>query len=176
MKAIKTIGVWLKRCTTAVSMISFLCVILIMLLIVADVIVRKVLNSPISGAYEIVQYLLMSFIFASFAYTQSERGHIHITMLIRIMPQKLRFVCYSITGLLSTAVAAYLGYAAILQADQALVGNYISGVLRFQIYPFYWVMAITMFVFTIALFFDVIRSFIAMFNDDFANDIMKDWS
>ncbi|MCL1829073.1 MAG: TRAP transporter small permease [Oscillospiraceae bacterium] len=176
MNAIKKTGVWIKRVTTAVSLITYAGFCIIMLLIVTDVILRKAANAPISGTYEIVQYTLMSSIFASFAYCQSERGHIHITMFIRLMPQKLRFAAYSVTGLISTAVAGYLSYAGVRQAQLATFENYISGVLRFRIFPFFWIMAVTMFVFTVALFYDVIRSGIAMFNNEFAEEIQKDWS
>ena len=176
MNAIKTLGIWLKRVTTTVSVISYVGFSAIMLLIVVDVTLRKMLNSPVPGAYEVVQYMLMAAVFPSFAYCQSERGHVHITMLIRVFPQKLRFAAYSFTGLLSAAIAGYLGYAAIRQANQAYAGNYTTGLLKFSVFPFFWVMAITMFIFTIAIFFDVIRSLIAMFNREFADEIQKDWS
>ena len=176
MNAIKALGVLLKRVTTAVSVLSYAGFFAIMLLIVVDVTLRKLLNSPVPGAYEVVQYMLMAAVFPSFAYCQSERGHIHITMLIRIFPQKLRFAAYSFTGLLSAAIAGYLGYAAIRQANQAFEGNYTTGLLKFSVFPFFWIMAIAMFIFTLAILFDVIRSVVAMFNKDFADEIQKDWS
>ncbi|MCL1828047.1 MAG: TRAP transporter small permease [Oscillospiraceae bacterium] len=176
MNAIKNAGTWLKRATTLISVITYAGFFAIMLLIVADVTLRKLLNSPIPGAYEIVQYALMASVFASFAYCQSERGHVHITMIIRLMPQKLRFAAYSFTGLLSAVIAGYLGYAAIRQANQAFEANYTTGLLKFAVFPFFWIMAITMFLFTVAIFFDVIRSVIAIFNRDFADEIQKDWS
>ena len=176
MNTIKTAGSWLKKITTAVSAVTYVGFFAIMLLIVLDVTLRKLLNSPVPGAYELVQYALMASVFASFAYCQSERGHIHITMLIRLMPQKLRFAAYSFTGLLSAVIAGYLGYAAIRQAKQAFEFNYTTGLLKFAVFPFFWIMAVAMFLFTIAILFDVMRSVIAMFNKEFADEIQKDWS
>ena len=176
MNTIKSIGVWLKKITTVVSVITYVGFFFIMLLIVVDVTLRKIINSPVPGSYEIVQYSLMASVFASFAYCQSERGHVHITMLIRLFPQAVRFAAYSLTGLISAVIAWYLGYAAIRQAIQAYTSNYTTGLLKFAVYPFFWVMAVTMFIFTLAIFYDVIRSIIAMFNKDFAEEIQKDWS
>jgi TRAP-type C4-dicarboxylate transport system permease small subunit len=156
------LGVWLKNITTAVSVISYVGFFGIMLLIVADVIMRCAFNSPIVGAYEIVQYILMAAVFASFAYCQSERGHVHVTMFLTLMPQKLRFFLYSFTGLLSTAIGFFVGYAAVLQAQLATASHYTTGVLKFVTYPFFWVEAVTMFVFAIAMLFDVVRSVIAI--------------
>ena len=176
MKVINTVGIWLKRATTTVSVITYVGFFLIMLLTVADVTMRRFFNAPIAGSYEIVQYTLMASVFASFAYCQSERWHVHITMIIRLLPQKLRFAFYSLTGLVSTAVAGLLVYAAVQQAYLAFDRNFLSGVLRFPIYPTFWLMAVTMSFFTLALFYDVIRSVIAMFNKEFAEEIQKDWS
>lgn len=176
MNAIRIIGVWLKRVTTAVSVVSYIGFFGIMALIVTDVIMRFAFNDPIVGAYEIVQYILMAAVFASFAYCQSERGHVHVTMFLMLMPQKLRFFLYTVTGLLSTAVGFFVGYASILQAQLATTSHYTTGVLKFATYPFFWVESITMFIFAIAMLYDVVRSTIAIFNKDFADEIQSTWS
>jgi len=176
MNAVKSIGVWLKRFTTLVSVLSYAGIFVIMILIVADVCMRYFLNSPIVGAYEIVQYMLFSVIFASFAYCQSERGHVHLTMILILLPRPVRFFFYSVTGLLSTILAGLVGYAAFLQANLARTSEYVTGVLRFSVHPFYWLEGACMFIFAIAMFYDVVRSVIAMFNKEFAEDIQSTWS
>lgn len=176
MKIIKDIGVWLKRFTTLISVVSYAGIFGMMLLIVVDVAMRFLFNSPIVGAYEIVQYMMFAVIFASFAYCQSERGHVHLTMILILLPRPVRFFFYSVTGIFSTILAVLVGYAAVLQAQLAKSSHYVTGVLQFVTYPFFWIEAITMFVFAVALFYDVVRSVIAMFNKEFAEDIQATWS
>ena len=69
-----------------------------------------------------------------------------------------------------------MGYAAVLQAQLATASHYTTGVLKFVTYPFFWVEAVTMFVFAIAMLFDVVRSVIAIFNKEFADEIQSFWS
>lgn len=67
--------------------------IFMMLIIVADVFLRNVFNSPISGTYEIVQYYLMPFaIFPALAYTYSSGILPRLGELMEKAPQLLQNV------------------------------------------------------------------------------------
>jgi hypothetical protein len=74
------------------------------------------------------------------------------------------------------SVGFFVSYAAVLQAKLATASHYTTGVLKFSTFPFYWVEAATMFLFAIAMMYDVIRSIIAIFNKDFAEEIQSTWS
>lgn len=164
--------------TSIVSTLSYLGFLAVMVLIVVDVVMGKVTGgvTRVIGAYEIIQYLLLCGVFASFAYTQSLHGHVHVTMLISKFPQKLRFLIYGITYILSAATAALLTYAAAAQANYSISAGTKTGVLGIPLFPFFWVECFCMAIFAITLVWDVIKSFIAMFNKEVAEEIQSTWA
>lgn len=67
-----------------------------MLLTVADVVLRYLFNKPIYGSVEITQYLLATVVFAGLGLVTRHRGHIEVTLfegvLKRYVPRFYRFV------------------------------------------------------------------------------------
>ena len=133
------VGKVVEKTTFVVSMISYCGIIAIMLLNVGDVLMTKLFIRPITGAYEITECLLLCTVIASFAYAQSKKSHINMTLVIKFFPKSLRFLTYGLMGLLSTATAAIVGYAAILQAASAISKGTITSVLSIPMYPFYYI-------------------------------------
>ncbi|MCL1828561.1 MAG: TRAP transporter small permease [Oscillospiraceae bacterium] len=175
METIKNIKSLMNKVTWIISLVAYGGFIALTAIIVADVFLRFIFNNPIVGSYEIVQYVLMMAVFASFAYCQSLRGHIHVTMFIMLMPRKLKFSLYSITGLLSAGMAGLTGYAAALQAIMAKDSGYLTQILRIELYPFMWVECFGMATFAVVLLFDAICSGFAVFSKEFADEIQAEW-
>jgi TRAP-type C4-dicarboxylate transport system permease small subunit len=136
----------------------------------------KLLTKPISGAYEITESLLLCTVFASFAYAQSKKAHINMTILINIFPKALKFFVYGLMGLLSAGVAAIVGYAAILQAVSAIDKGTITSVLAIPMYPLYYIEAGVMFVFALSLLYDAVLAFLAMFSKKHAEIVVSTWT
>lgn len=162
--------------TSVVSIVSYIGFLAVMLLIVVDVLLRKIMDSGVTGAYEMVERLLMVAVFASFAYTQSKQGHVHVTMFISKLPNAVRFVLVGLTGILSSGAAFLLAYAAVLQANSSLALGTKTGVLGIALYPFFWVEAVCMAVFGVALLWDVVKSFVAIKNKEVAQEIQSHWT
>ena len=170
------IGNIVKKITFVMSMLSYGGVVAIMILNVADVIMSKVFNKSITGAYEITEVLLLCTIMASFAYGQTKKTHINITMFIKPLPGAIKFLIFGIMGLLSTGTAAVVGYAAILQAQSAITKGAVTSVLMIPMYPFYYVEAIAMFIFAIALLYDTMLAFTAIFIKRYEEMVTSDWA
>jgi len=165
-----------ERFTKAVGYISFVCVIVMMLMNVADVLLGKLFNKPIIGAYELTQRILMCAVFAAFAYGQSKKAHINMTIIIARFPRPVRFVIFSIMSLLSIFAAGALTYAAYVQTGVTIESGYVTEVLYIPLWPFYIVETIAMGVFTLALIYDTILYIIAIWREDFAKMIQSKWS
>ena len=166
----------MDRLAAVVSLVSYGGFFVIMLLIVLDVFLRYAFNSPILGSYEIIERIIFCAVFASFAYAQTQKAHIHITMVLSMLHRKLRFLCTTFTGLLSAALALFVAYAAIRQGRVAQASHYTTSVLLIALYPFYWVEAAAMGVFFLTLLFDALKNFVAVFDDDTAREIQSTWS
>ena len=170
----------LHKITTVISLITHVAFCAIMVLIVADVLLRKIAGTGIIGAYEMVQVILSAGVFAGFAYCQSEHGHVHVTLLISHLPEKLRFIIFGVMSVLSTIAAFALSYAAYLAEVDSykkfLKGAGTTGVVGIPYYPFYWVEVICMFIFGIVLAWDTIKNFIAIRNQKVAEDVQSTWT
>ena len=154
------------RITGILSLLTYVGFIGIMLLITADVALRKCTGAGILGTYEIVQYTLMAAVFAGFAYTQSLKGHVKVTMFLTMMPAKLRLVLVALTGLLSSATSFFVTWAAIQQALYSMASGTKTGVLGIPFYPFFWVEVVGMAVYGIVLLWDAIKGFMALGNQE----------
>ena len=68
----------------------------LMVMLLAEVLTRYILRSPLSVADEMGGYLLVAITFMGLAYTWKEKGHVRVSLLIRRLPDKfgrqLRFI------------------------------------------------------------------------------------
>ena len=170
------VGNAIGKTTFIVSIISYCGIVAIMLLNVADVLATKLLVKPITGAYEITECLLLCTIIASFAYAQTQKSHINMTLVIKYFPKPLRFFTYGLMGLLSTGTAAVVGYAALLQAFSAIDKGTITSVLFLPMYPLYYIESGAMFVFALALLYDTALAFMAMFSKKYEQIVVATWT
>ena len=176
METMYKIGDKMAKATKAIAAVSFVAVIIMMLLNVVDVFLTKVFKAPIVGTYEITQRLLMCAVFASFAYAQSTKSHINMTILIAMFPRAIRFIIFTLMSLISVAAAGAMTWAAFVQGGVALASHTTTEVLYIPLYPFYYIECVAMAAFTVALIYDTVLSAIAIFRDDVAEKIQSQWS
>ncbi|HUL23540.1 MAG TPA: TRAP transporter small permease [Thermodesulfobacteriota bacterium] len=114
------------------------------LLTVADVVLRLFLDRPIRGALEIVEFLMVIVVFSAIAYTGLLKGHIVIQILPSRLPERPRAILDSIADLISIGFCCLLIWQGIAQAQMTRLRNDISGVLSIPVSPFYYVVVLGM--------------------------------
>ena len=176
MEKIKHFSSVVEKITKAVGFISFAAVFVMMMLNVVDVLLAKFFKSPIVGTYELTQRLLMCAVFTSFAYAQSKKAHINMTILIAVFPRVIRFILFTLMSVISVVAAGAMTYAAAIQMNVAITTGYMTEVLYIPLWPFYLVETIAMAIFTLALIYDTVLYVIAIFRDDYAAMIQEQWS
>jgi TRAP-type C4-dicarboxylate transport system permease small subunit len=112
------------------------------LLTVADVLMRLFLDRPIRGALEIVEFLMVIVVFSAIAYTGLLKGHIVIQILPSRLPERPRAILDSIADLISIGFCCLIIWQGIAQAQMTRLKNDISGVLSIPISPFYYVLVV----------------------------------
>jgi TRAP-type C4-dicarboxylate transport system permease small subunit len=166
----------LGKFTWAISLISYAGVIAITLLNVADVVINKTMSKHIDGTYELTEQMLYCTVLASFAYGQSKKAHINMTMIIKHLPTWLKFPIFGFMGLLSSITCAVTGYATFQRIGVAYEGHLITEMLGIVKWPFVVVATICLFALAIVLLFDTIMAFVATKNKDIADHVMSTWS
>ena len=166
----------IKKICWYVCYVSMLLVAVMMLLMTVDALSGKILNQRILGTFELVQCMLCIIVFTSWAFTQTEKGHIHVVMFIRMMPQKLRFICFSITSILSTLIMAFACYGVFNMIKDKMAADERTATLLIPYWPFYVIELIAFVVLTLALLGDTLKSIAAIFSKDAADDVMSSWT
>lgn len=107
-----------------------------MFLMAADVLCRYVLNAPIPGTLELVEYMMAITIPLSIACCTAQRSHVSVEMIVERLPTALQFVIsLVVTGLMLVflVVISRQSFVNIIDSYQS---NITSAVLHIPAYPF----------------------------------------
>ncbi|UCG64349.1 MAG: TRAP transporter small permease, partial [Deltaproteobacteria bacterium] len=63
-----------------------------MFLTATDVILRYIFNRPISGAYEVIEYMMAILIPFGLAYCALQGGHVSVDLLVSRFPKKIQSI------------------------------------------------------------------------------------
>ena len=164
-----------KNITFWFALISVIGMMTMMLATFIDVVLRKTVQSSIVGASEYASFGLCLLVMCGMGYCEMCRGHVQVTMFLRLMPEKLAFFFLTLVNILGTATAFVLAVCVLRQGIK-LTGSTVQGVLTgIPYYPFYYICFVGLLLFALAHLLTTIRSFLALFNEEIAKDITKDW-
>jgi TRAP-type C4-dicarboxylate transport system permease small subunit len=111
-------------------------VFFLMLLVTAEIIARHVLGSPIPGQVETATLSLVLILYLGLAYTQLERGHIRVELLVSRVKGKKRELLEALVLFLSLIVSALMLWGTAGEARISVLGReFVSGVISFPVWP-----------------------------------------
>jgi TRAP-type C4-dicarboxylate transport system permease small subunit len=109
----------------------------IMLLITADVAVRKVTDVSIPGVFEITEdYLMVAIVFLAVSYVYRIGGHVRVTLFVRHVPRGTRFyleLFNNLAALVFFLLIAVMGWQSAMSA--LAFGEVSSGAVVYPIAP-----------------------------------------
>ncbi len=130
-----------KRVSSSMDKLAGLCIFAVMLLIVANIILRTVFNQPILGTYELVGFLTAMGVALALAHCAFQEGHIAVGIIMERFPQKIRAlmaVLVNFTSLILWAAAVWsLGKFGHAMKMKGLV----SPSAEIPVYPFIYLVA-----------------------------------
>ena len=142
-----------------VTILSALAALIIMLLVTVDVLMRRFLNMPITGSFEISTALLVVIVFCCVAWVMTERGHIVVDLITRKYPQRLGAVMSSFALFCSMIIVGLICWGSIqFGLEQARVGE-ASVLLKLPVAPFIFVLAFGSALLTLVILIQFINSF-----------------
>jgi TRAP-type C4-dicarboxylate transport system permease small subunit len=102
----------------------------------ADVILRYLFNSPITGAYEIMEFLPVGVAFLSFAYVQRTRGHVGLEIVVPRLPRKAALILEIVGCILALGCLWAAAWQSGGEAWDAFVtGDYMGEIVRVPYWP-----------------------------------------
>lgn len=124
---------WLRNFVVAVSGTGLLALMFVM---AGDVIGRYAFNSPIPGAYELVEYLMAVIVPFCVAYSAAQKCHVGVDILVERLPLKIRIVVDIITQTVTIVLLGFLiwqGWVGFVEAQSSGIR---SAVLQIPNSPF----------------------------------------
>lgn len=147
----------LKRTGKVFNAMACVAVIIMMLLSVADVVLR-LFGKPIPGAYELVGFLGTIVVSFALGFTSLEKGHIAVELLFTKLPQRAQIAIETVTNFLGFLIFGLIAYQAFIYALDIQKSGEVSSTLQMPIYPFIFGMALGFGLLCLILIADFIKS------------------
>ncbi len=113
-----------------------------MLMVVVDITLRRLFNSPLPFSFEIVEILLVIVAFFSIAYTTSVGRHVSIDVLTARFPRKVQIAIDTVMDFLCAGIFGVATWRSIVRAMDFLGSGYETGILKIPLFPFVFIVAL----------------------------------
>lgn len=157
-------GVLLKRSELFSSTLAYLgafSLFVMMCLTAADVLGRYIFNSPITGAFELTEFLVLILIFSFLANAQARKAHVTVDLILSRFPGSFRFYVELFNHAISLVLMALITWIGIERAFELKEVAEASPNLGIPAYPFAFFLVLGCTVMCI----EYIRDLISVFNN-----------
>ncbi len=124
---------------------------LMMFLTALDVGLRYVFNRPLSGAFELVEYMMAILIPFCIVYCAHQKGHVAVELILDRFPKRIQKIADTITTFIAMIFAIVIAWQNILYIFEVKGSGLTSAVLLIPAYPFVAPIAIGMGAFALIL-------------------------
>ena len=109
---------------------------LMMFLTAADVGMRYLVNRPIPGAFELVEYMMAVVIPFSIVYCAHERGHVAVELILARFSPRVQKTVDAMTTFVAMVFAGIISWQSFLYIGEVRGTGLTSSVLLIPTYPF----------------------------------------
>jgi TRAP-type C4-dicarboxylate transport system permease small subunit len=152
-------------------------ILLMMLLTCADVVLRLVVTlygklgwsflegiQPVLGTYELVCFLGAAAASFAMAHTTLESGHVAVSLVVRLLSEKLQAVFKIATGSLGFGLFALIAWHSVGYAMELAESGEVSMTLQLPFYPFVYGVAFASFAVCLVLAMTVMKEWLKVFD------------
>jgi len=119
----------INRLTWLAELLAEIGLVGLLLIVIHEVIVRYVFDSPTLYSVELSEYLLVLVVFMSIGWVLKEDRHVAVTFVVDLLPKKMRLGLKLLTSLLTMAFLGILVWKGGKTTLTAYTGNYHSSSL-----------------------------------------------
>jgi len=128
-----------------------------MLITCADVVLRY-FRMPIPGTYELVCFLGAVAAAFAMAYTSLEKGHVSVSFVVALFPQRIQGLIESITNLLGLFLFVLIAWQSVIYANDLRLSGEVSLTLELPFYPFVYGIGFSAGVVSLILISDLLKN------------------
>ena len=129
----------------------------IMCLTTADVAGRYLFNAPITGVFELTEFMVLILIFSFLAYAQSSKTHVSVDLLVTYFPKKVQRYISLFNHSLCLILMGLITYMGLKRALELVEFQEASPNLLLPIYPFVFFLVLGCVVMCIEYIRDLLR-------------------
>jgi TRAP-type C4-dicarboxylate transport system permease small subunit len=129
-----------------------------MFLIMTDVILRYVFNSPIVGSYEIVQYMMTVLVSFAVVYCGYKRSHVSVDIVFDQLPPRPRSIVAFLGSLIVLILFILIARENVLYIKETYDQKLTSTILYIPTFPFVAAVAIGFVAFCLVIFVEFFNS------------------
>jgi TRAP-type C4-dicarboxylate transport system permease small subunit len=141
----------IKPVSTVFNAIGMVTLAAMMFLTAIDVILRKAINAPIVGSYEIIQFMMGITVAFGLAYCAVEKGHVTVDIIENRLSKRTRGIVHITTGLLGIVIASLISWQTCAYIVSLYQSHLLSSVLLIPVYPLVALVAFGIIMFTLVL-------------------------
>jgi len=113
-----------------------------MVLTGVDVFLRYIFNRPVSGSYEMTEFMMPIVIAFGLAYCALEKGHVRVELLTSRLSERAQAIMNSFASIVFLGVFILITWQTFLRAKGMLDVGQISIVLYIPVFPFVLAVAV----------------------------------
>ena len=129
-----------------------------MFLIMTDVVLRYVFNSPITGSYEIIQYMMAILISFAVVYCAYKRSHVSVDIVFDLLPPKPQSIVACLGSLIVLILFILIAWENVLYIKETYDQRLTSTVLYIPTFPFVAAVAVGFVAFCLVMFVEFFNS------------------
>ena len=145
---------WLVQSSKILNVISAVTLTLIMLLTVADVLLRA-WGKPILGTYEVVSILLAVVIGLSIPKVSLDRTHVFMEFLLERLSRKSKAVMQTVTRVFCIVLFLLIGYNLFSIANEFRISGEVTNTIRLPFYPVAYAVGVCCFIECLVFVFEI---------------------
>ena len=140
------------------NMIASAALVLMMVLSCADIFMRYLFNSPITGTYDVVG--LSGAVLVSFAlpHTMLKKGHVAVELLVQSLSRGKQLVVETFSHLLGISLFLVLVWQAILLSRDMKAAGEVTPTVHLPFYPIVYCMALCFFALSLAILVNLLHA------------------
>ncbi len=139
------------------NLIAAVAIVAMMSLTCADVILR-LFRMPIPGTYELVSFLGAIAVSFSLAHTSAEKGHVAVSLIVRLLPRKLQAIVDIVISLLGMVLFGLMSWYSVLYGVDSQRAGEVSMTLQLPLYPVIYGIAFGAAAVSLVLLVDIINA------------------
>jgi TRAP-type transport system small permease protein len=149
---------WIHKIAHAINGAGIAVIFLLMLLTVADVILRKMFNKGILGTLEISEFMMAVIVYFSLAEAELKDRNVNVDLFVKRLSRKSRALIDALVKMLGFVFYCFIAFAVFSYAALMKSSGEVSLDLWLPRYPLIYVVAAALLFFSVVLLFRMIAA------------------